>query len=129
MQQILRYEDSQNRSTLSTVEQFNDATNAHNVDRMMELMTEDCVFDNTRPPPDGERFAGAPAVRAFWEGFFGRSPEARFTTEEIFAAGDRCVVRWRYDWIREGRTGHIRGVDVFRVRGGRIAEKLSYVKG
>jgi ketosteroid isomerase-like protein len=129
MQQTLRDEDSQSRSTLSAVEQFNDATNAHDVDRMMALMTQDCVFDNTRPPPDGERVEGAYAVRAFWEGFFRRSPEARFTTEEIFAAGDRCVVRWRYDWIREGRTGHIRGVDVFRVHGGRIAEKLSYVKG
>jgi hypothetical protein len=25
--------------------------------------------------------------------------------------------------------GHVRGVDVFRVRGGKVAEKLSYVKG
>ena len=24
-------------------------------------------------------------------------PDARFTAEEIFAAADRCVVRWRYD--------------------------------
>jgi hypothetical protein len=34
MQQTLRDEDSQSRSTLSAVEQFNDATNAHDVDRM-----------------------------------------------------------------------------------------------
>ncbi len=25
--------------------------------------------------------------------------------------------------------GHVRGVDVFRVRDGKVAEKLSYVKG
>jgi hypothetical protein len=35
------------------------------------------------------------------------------------------VVRWRYAW----GDGHVRGVDVFRVRGGLVAEKLSYVKG
>jgi hypothetical protein len=47
----------------------------------------------------------------------------------MFAAGDRCVVRWIYHWIREGREGHVRGVDLFTVRNGRVAEKLSYVKG
>jgi len=52
-----------------------------------------------------------------------------FDTEEIFAAGDRCVVRWVYSWVREGKRGHVRGVDVFRVRDGQVAEKLSYVKG
>jgi len=35
------------------------------------------------------------------------------------------VQRWRYDW--DG--GHVRGVDLFMVRDGRIAEKRSYVKG
>ncbi len=95
----------------------------------MALMTADCVFDSTRPPPDGERLEGQAAVRAFWEAFFQRSPHARFEAEEIFAAGDRGVVRWTYHWIRDGRPGHVRGVDVFRVRDGKVAEKLSYVKG
>lgn len=129
MPQAPSIEDPQTQSTLQTVERFNEAFNAHDVDRVMELMTGDCVFENTRPPPDGERVEGQREVRAFWEAFFQRSPEARFTTEEIFAAGDRCVVRWRYDWIRDGEPGHIRGVDLFRVRGSRVAEKLSYVKG
>ena len=39
--------------------------------------------------------------------------------------GDRAVVRWVFDW----GTGHVRGVDVMRVRDGKVAEKLSYVKG
>jgi len=39
------------------------------------------------------------------------------------------VVRWIYRWVRDGQEGHVRGVDVFRVRDGKVAEKLSYVKG
>jgi ketosteroid isomerase-like protein len=31
--------------------------------------------------------------------------------------------------MREGKPWHLRGIDVFRVRDGRVAEKLSYVKG
>lgn len=115
--------------TLATVHRFNDAFNRHDVDAVMALMTDDCVFDNTRPPPDGERIVGQAAVRAFWAEFFRRSPDARFDTEEIFAAGDRCVVRWTYHWVKDGKPGHVRGVDIFRVQDGKVAEKLSDVKG
>jgi len=115
--------------TLAVIHRFNDAFNRHDVDAVMELMTDDCIFDNTRPPPDGERIVGQTAVRAFWAKFFRRSPDARFDTEEIFAAGDRCVVRWTYHWVKDGKPGHVRGVDIFRVRDGKVAEKLSYVKG
>jgi hypothetical protein len=40
-------------------------------------------------------------------------------------SGDRAAVRWRFDW----GDGYIRGVDLFKVRDGKVAEKLSYVKG
>ena len=115
--------------TLAVVDAFNLAFNAHDVDQVMALMSPDCVFDSTRPPPDGERHIGHAAVRAFWQAFFHRSPQARFETEEIFACGERATVRWVYPWVRDGQPGHIRGVDVFRVTGGLDAEKLSYVKG
>ncbi len=114
----------------SLVIQFNDALNAHDVDAMMAFMSEDCVFENTYPPPDGERLVGKPVVRAFWERFFGESRGATITVEEIFACGDRCVMRWVYRWRDvNDQPGHIRGVDVFRVRDDLIVEKLSYVKG
>ena len=115
--------------TLAVIHWFNEAFNQHDVDAIMALMTDDCVFDNTRPPPDGERIVGQAAVRAFWAEFFRRSPQARFEVEEIFAAGDRCMVRWTYHWVKDGKPGHARGVDVFRVQDGRVSEKLSYVKG
>lgn len=121
--------DSTSAATLATVERFNAAFNRHDVDAIMALMTEDCVFDSTRPPPDGERIVGQPAVRAFWEAMFARSPEARFESEEVVAMGDRCVVRWVYHWVRDGKPGHVRGIDLFRVTGGRVSEKFSYVKG
>ena len=93
-------------------------------------MTEDCVFENTNPAPDGERFEGQKAVRRFWEEFFASSPNARFEAEELVVSGDRAVLRWRYDWTEsDGTPGHVRGVDVLRVQDGKLAEKLAYVKG
>ena len=122
-------QDLETEATRNTVTRFNEAFNRHDVDAVMALMTEDCLFDSTRPPPDGERLMGQAQVRKFWEEFFQRSPHARFETEEVVAAGDRCVVRWSYHWVRDGKPGRVRGIDLFRVREGRVAEKLSYVKG
>ena len=110
---------------MATIDAFNAAFNRHDVDAVMALMTDDVVFENTSPTPDGERYQGQPAVRAFWEKFFAESPNAHFEVEDQFANGDRATVCWRYSW----RDGHIRGVDVFRVREGKVAEKLAYVKG
>ena len=112
-------------TTRTVIDQFNAAFNAHDIEAVMALMTDDCVFENTYPPPDGERFEGQVAVRANFAAFFAESPHARFEFEDTFTCGDRACVRWLYRWA----TGHVRGVDVFRVRDGRIAEKLSYVKG
>ena len=117
-------------ATISVVTQFNDALNRHDVDALMTLMTEDCAFENTYPPPDGERYEGQNAVRGFWESMLRSSPDARFDTEEMFAVDDRCTVRWRYHYTDDAGTAHhIRGVDVFRVRDGKVAEKYAYVKG
>jgi len=122
--------DSTRESALQLVTGFNAALNAHDVGAMMRLMTEDCVFENTDPPPDGTRYAGQAAVRAFWEQFFRTGQGQRIEIEEIFAAGKRVVIRWTYHWIEaDGQPGHVRGVDLYTLRDGLIAEKLSYVKG
>ena len=39
------------------------------------------------------------------------------------------VVRWIYRKMRNGQPWHIRGVDIFTVRDGKVAAKLAYVKG
>jgi ketosteroid isomerase-like protein len=117
--------DDQTATTLAAVDRFSAAFDRHDVDGVMAAMSADCRFENTGPAPDGDIFTGAAAVRQVWEQFFRDNPTARFTTEERFPAGDRCVVRWRYDW----GSGHVRGIDVFRVRDGLVTEKLCYVKG
>jgi ketosteroid isomerase-like protein len=100
------------------------------VDAIMALMTDDCLFEATGPAPDGARHEGADEVRAVWQSLFGGTGSPAFTTEESFVAGDRGVLRWRFDWVApDGSPGHVRGVDVVRLREGKVCEKLSYVKG
>ena len=115
---------------IRTVLAFNEAFNRHDVAGMMQLMTDDCVFENTSPAPDGTVYTGKTAVTQFWQDFFRDSPHAHIETEEIFGLGMRCIMRWRYNWVdAAGKKGHVRGVDIFHVKNGLISEKLSYVKG
>lgn len=109
---------------LEVVEAFGSAWADHDLDRCLSMLTDDCVFDATGPAPDGTRCVGRDAIRKAWQGIFDDAG-SQFDAEETFAAGDRVVQLWRYTW----GDGHIRGVDVFRVRDGKVAEKLSYVKG
>jgi ketosteroid isomerase-like protein len=108
----------------AVLDAFGQAWADHDLDAAIALTTEDCVFESTSPGPDGARAVGHDAVRVAWAPIFADAA-ARFEEEEMVIAGDRAVQRWTYHW--DG--GHVRGVDVFRLRDGRVAEKLSYVKG
>lgn len=117
-------------SAVRIVLAFNEAFNRHDVTGMMQLMSDDCLFENTVPAPDGTAYSGREAITQFWQQFFHDSPHAHMEIEEIFGLGFRCVTRWRYEWVDgAGEKGHVRGADIFQIKNGRICEKLSYVKG
>jgi len=115
--------------TRRVIDRFNEAFNRHDADALALLLTDDTVFEDTSPPPDGRRIEGKAAVVEFWRQWFSRNTEAVFDAEEVIVSGDRAVVRWVYRKPRNGQPWHLRGVDVFTVRGERVAAKLAYVKG
>jgi ketosteroid isomerase-like protein len=111
---------------LDLVDRFTAALNSHDLDAVLALVADDIVFESTTPPPDGARYEGRDAVARVWGEMLVTTPQARFSVEEQFSDGsERAVVRWRYDW----GDGHVRGVDIVRVRNGQLAESLAYVKG
>ena len=115
--------------TIELIGKLDDAVNRRDIDGMMTLVTDDIVWETTGAP-DGQRFEGRAAVRAAGAEFFKSSPNAHFEAEETIALGDRAVVRWLYRWVdQDGNAGHVRGVDVYKIRDGKACEILSYVKG
>jgi ketosteroid isomerase-like protein len=112
-----------------TIDRFNEAFNRHDADALAAWLTEDTVFEDTSPAPDGRRIEGKAAVVAFWREWFTKNADAVFGGEDVIVSGDRGVVRWVYRKMRNGQPWHLRGVDVFTVRDGKVAAKLAYVKG
>ena len=116
-------------TTRMVVDGFNEAFNRHDADALAALLTDDTVFEDTSPAPDGRRIEGKAAVVAFWRAWFARNSDAVFEAEDVIVSGDRAVVRWVYRKLRNGQPWHLRGVDVFTVRDGKVAAKLAYVRG
>jgi uncharacterized protein (TIGR03086 family) len=122
--------DSEWGSVHAGLARFSAAFGRGDIDTIMSLMTDDCLFEATGPAPDGDAHVGTDAVRAVWDEVFGNTPDAAFSEEESFVCGDRGVLRWRFSWTGDdGDPGHVRGADVLRFRDGKVCEKLSYVKG
>lgn len=83
----------------------------------MVLMTEDCVFESTWPPPDGERVEGWLAMRELWRRFV----QIRQDPEGLVRA-DESEARWEVDVeiVRNDGGLDFRGPGVHGNRGDRF---------
>jgi glutathione S-transferase len=119
--------DTVSIATKQVIRRFHEAFDGNDPGAMAALVADDCVIENTGPAPNGARLVGKAECLANWQGL-ARSSDTWFVREEVFVVGERAVIRWRYCW-GDGDTRSVRGVNLMRVREGRIVEALGYVKG
>lgn len=121
--------DRQQALTLDLIQRFFSHLNDADWPAARSLLTDDCVFQGAAPAPDGATHAGGDAVIAALAALCEGWPGTHYDLEELIATADACTARWTRRWTGpEGQSQHVRGVDVFHVRDGRITHKLAYVK-
>jgi ketosteroid isomerase-like protein len=113
--------------TSEVIRRFNEVFQRHDPSALAELVARDCVIENTKPAPDGARREGRDACVALWTEI-ATAPGTHFDLEDVFVAGSRAIIRWRY-WWGEGEADSVRGVNLMRVENGLIVEAMGYVKG
>lgn len=115
---------------LELLHRFAEAWNRHDLDALMAMMTDDCVFAaSAGPDVDGERSEGPDAVRAAFAAVFETFPDAHWANAAHFVAGSRGVSEWTFSGTRkDGARVEVTGCDLLTFRGGRIAVKNSYRK-
>jgi hypothetical protein len=118
---------AQERETAALMHRFNDVFQRHDPAALAELVAEDCVIENTQPAPDGARHVGRGACVALWTRI-ATAPGTGFDIEDVVVLRDRAIILWRYRWGADHQSS-VRGVNLMRVRDGRIVEALGYVKG
>jgi len=110
-------QDPQTAATLAAIVRLNVAIRARDVEAVLAELSDDCLLEPADASVGGARIEGRAAAREHWTRFFA-STEAAYELEEIVVGRDRAVVRWR--------LADARGVDVMRVLGGKVVERLSY---
>ena len=113
-----------------TLEKYADAWNRHDIDTIMSMMTDDCVFmSGGGRETSGSRYEGQEQVRLRFEQVWAEIPDVRFDDARHFVSGDRGLSQWTLSGTRtNGESLEVNGCDIFTFRGGKIWIKDSYLK-
>jgi ketosteroid isomerase-like protein len=110
------------KDTTTVIDQFNAAFRERAPEKLVDIIAEDCVMEGTGPAPDGNVWKGYDECLAGWQAL-ATEPSIRFEVEHVDVDGDRSVIRWRIIGAE-----NYRGVNLMRVRDGKIVEALGYGK-
>lgn len=108
-----------------------DAWNSHDLDRLMTLFADDCVFQASGGPAfDGRRFEGRAQVNAAFADVLDSMPDANWDDARHFMISDDYgVSEWRLTGtLADGSRIDVLGCDFITVRDGRIVRKNSFRK-
>jgi ketosteroid isomerase-like protein len=108
-----------------------DAWNSHDIDRLMSLFAEDCVFDASGGPEShGRRFAGRAQVRTAFAEVLDSMPDANWGDgHHVAISDDYGVSEWRLTGtLLDGSRVDVLGCDFLTVRDNRIVRKNSFRK-
>ena len=113
------------------VARFNEVWNGHDQEGILEMMTEDVVFEASFGAEAwGTRVSGKPAVRAFLQEMFEAVPDVRWDEIRHFAHPELVTVEWLTSGSPVGgQPFRVQGCDLLAIVDGRIATKRSYRKG
>lgn len=114
------------RGTREVLDQYNEAFRLHDPALLKDVIADDCVIEDSGPAPDGARRVGGEACLARWSELAGDTA-LRFTPEAPDILGELAVQPWLLQW-GDGDQDRVRGVNLIRIRNGRIVEARGYVK-
>jgi ketosteroid isomerase-like protein len=108
-----------------------EAWNSHDVDRLMGLFADDCVFEASGGPEfDGRRYEGWAEVRTAFLEVLDSMPDANWGGGRHFViSGDYGVSEWRLTGtLHDGKRVDVLGCDFLTVRDDRIVRKNPFRK-
>lgn len=107
-----------------------DAFNRHDIDGVMRLFSEDCIFDAVGGPEAyGARFEGLEAIANAFSNVWKTMPDALWGNHSHFVHGDRGVSEWLFTaTAADGGRIEAEGCDLFTFRNGKIVRKQAFRK-
>lgn len=116
----------------STLTKLCEAFNAHDLDRIMEFFSDDCVLEMPRGSERwGSRFEGKRSVREALAARFEGLPDVHYGNSEHFvdSSAQTGMSKWTLTGTtREGVKKEVQGCDFYTFRDGMVIRKDSYWK-
>ena len=115
---------------LDVLERLVDGYNRHDVEAIMALFADECVFEAPRgPDPWGRRFVGKEEVARAVATRFDGIPDVHYGDGAHFVAGDRGASEWTLTGTTVGGERlEVRGCDLWTFDGDKLARKDSFWK-
>jgi ketosteroid isomerase-like protein len=115
---------------LDVLERLVDGYNRHDVEAIMALFADECVFEAPRgPDPWGRRFVGKEEVARAVATRFDGIPDVHYGDGAHFVAGDRGASEWTLTGTTvDGERLEVRGCDLWTFDGDKLARKDSFWK-
>ncbi len=109
---------------------YSDAWNAHDIDKIMVFMTDDCVFETGGGSEKyGSRYEGQQEVRERFMDVWASIPDVQFVGGIHFSQGNYGCSEWTFTGTaKDGNKIEIDGCDIFTFENGKIKSKRSYLK-
>lgn len=112
------------------LEDYSNAWNEHDIDKIMGFMTEDCVFETGGGAEKfGTRYEGYETVRERFIEVWTDFPDVKFKNAIHFSQGNYGCSEWTFvGTSKNGAKIELDGCDLFTFENGKIKSKRSYVK-
>ena len=110
---------------------FSTAWNAHDLDAIMAMSTDDCVFlASAGAQPSGTVYKGQIAVRAAYQTIFNTFKDAQWSSSRsTWIAKDRVLTEWCFRATKpDGTSLVVDGLDLLEISDGKVRVKNSYRK-
>ncbi|RTR34369.1 nuclear transport factor 2 family protein [Shewanella atlantica] len=107
-----------------------DAWNAHDIDKIMAFMSQECVFETGGGAEKfGTRYTGYTQVKSRFMSVWHDFPDVRFENSSHFVAADRGCSEWTFVATKsDGSLIEVDGCDLFTFQNGKIAVKRTFLK-
>jgi ketosteroid isomerase-like protein len=114
---------------LKLIQEFLDAWGRADVDKLMTIMSDDCVYLASLGPDPGKTYSGKENLRRGFTEMTANETELETREGRIWVSGDHAFAEWSYDEAGDDSlVVEIRGLDAIHIVEGKIKSIDAYRK-
>lgn len=118
-----------NAEKIALLNQFGETWGNGDIDGLMNLMSDDCVYAASVGDEPGTTYRGQAEVRRGFTDIIAFESGGESRSGRVWVSGDYAFAEWSYDDnLPDGTVIDVKGIDIFAFNGDKIRLKDAYRK-